>query len=399
MDNEIVLTRYADALDAYRRKELGQAQYDEGHVLMAGVLVNLHGTEHRDRRRVENQLFRRETFLHYEKEVFPDVTAAVLAPHARRGATELVALGHELMLHLAVLVAGVDRPEGTEAETRRLAGQLKVFIEALTLAQSTLDKDERRAAIADAFTDWRREFLTPSARRRRALLAGLADGTVPERQLPRDVLTLLLRHQDRLGLSDELIARETAFFLLVAAHTSATAFVRAVHHLLEWTARHPEDARRAADDPRFAQRCVHETIRLNPSSTVGMRRALAPVTLESGITVPEGARVVIDLRTVNRDPAAYGPDAAEFDPHREIAPGVMPFGLSFAAGMHVCIGQDLAAGVLQSGSGPDASLYGLVATAVRELFALGVRRDPAAPPVRDTTTTREYWARYPVLLG
>ncbi|MFD2351438.1 cytochrome P450 [Nonomuraea ferruginea] len=61
---------------------------------------------------------------------------------------------------------------------------------------------------------------------------------------------------------------------------------------------------------------MHETVRLNPSSPIGRRRALAPVSLRSGIEIPEGATVVIDLQSVNRDPEVFGADAAAFDPHR-----------------------------------------------------------------------------------
>ena len=49
----IVLTTYADAKDAFRQRDLRQALYDDGEHLMGGVIVNLHGTEHLDRRRLE----------------------------------------------------------------------------------------------------------------------------------------------------------------------------------------------------------------------------------------------------------------------------------------------------------------------------------------------------------
>jgi hypothetical protein len=103
---------------------------------------------------------------------------------------------------------------------------------------------------------------------------------------------------------------------------------------------------------------------------------------------------------LNRDPELFGPHAAEFDPHRTAPPGVAPFGLSFGAGAHVCIGQDLAAGVVaRSGTDPDTHLYGLVTGAVQHMFRLGVRPDPHDPPQRDAATARPYWGTYPVLLG
>ncbi|MFC4945050.1 cytochrome P450 [Pseudonocardia sp. GCM10023141] len=387
----VVLSTFADAKDAYRSRDLRQSLYDEGEIVMADTLVNLHGDEHRARRRVENRLFRRETFELYERELFPAVTAATVAPYVVAGRVDLVPLGHELMLNLAALTAGVDRPDGTAAETARLYAYMMRFIEGATLAHSTQDRDAQRAVIAQALLDWDAEFLAPSIERRRAL--------DPDDR-PRDVLACLLEHEAELGITHAALRREVAFFLLAAAHTSATAFVRAIDHMLGWIGDHPEDADRAATDALFVQRCVHETVRLNPSSPTGRRRALAPVRLRSGTEIPEGATVVIDLLAVNRDPELFGPDAAGFDPGRAVPPGVAPFGLSFAAGMHVCIGQDLAAGVVPgSAVDPATHLFGLVTGAVQHLFAAGVRRDPEHAPERDANTARPYWGRYPVLLG
>lgn len=72
-ETTIILTTFADAKDAYRSKDLRQSLYDEGEVVMADVLVNLHGEEHRSRRRVENRMFRRDVFERYERELFPRV--------------------------------------------------------------------------------------------------------------------------------------------------------------------------------------------------------------------------------------------------------------------------------------------------------------------------------------
>lgn len=388
----VTLTSFADAKDAYRSKDLRQSLYDEGEVVMADVLVNLHGTEHRERRRVENRMFRREVFERYERDLFPEVTARTLAPYVEAGGVDLVHLGHELMLNLAALTAGVDRPEGGAGETGRLHAYMMRFIEGATLAHSRGDKKAQARAVAQALEDWDAEFLAPSIARRRALLAA-------GEELPRDVLSTLLRHEAELALEHHVIRREVAFYLLAGGHTSATAFVRAIDHMIDWCSEHPGREHRVSD-PLFVQRCIHETVRLNPSSPTGQRRALAPVRLRSGVEIPEGATVVIDLQAVNRDVSLFGADAAAFDPDRELPPGVAPFGLSFAAGMHVCIGQDLAAGVVaRPDTDPDAHLYGLVTGAVGQMFAAGVRRDPAHPPRPDTATARPYWGTYPVLLG
>jgi cytochrome P450 len=397
----ITISDYEGAKEAYRAKPLRQALYDEGEVVMGDVLVNLHGEEHRQRRRLENRLFRRDVFLHYQEELFPPIIEETLKPHVAEGHAELVELSHQLMMNLAALTAGVDRPLGTPEETFHLYDYLMKFIQGATLAHYTGDKDGRREEVRQALVRFDEEFLIPSADRRRALLQQLEDGTLTEEELPKDVLMILVRNEDELHLPHDVILREIAFFLLAGAHTSATAFTRTLDNIFSWVSEHPEDLDLVRTDRHFLQACVHETIRLFPSSPVAMRWALEPLTLQGGeLEVPQGAKVIIDLMSVNRDPSVFGPTAGEFDPRRETPERVAPWGLSFGGGMHICIGQDLAAGVV---GGPSAEeevhLFGLVPVAVQAMIDRGARRDPEDPPVMDENTKRPYWARYPVRFG
>lgn len=389
----VTITEYEEAKDVYRQKELRQALYDAGDVVMGDVLVNLHGSEHRDRRRLENRLFRRETFEMYERELFPPIIESTLAPDIAAGRCELVDLGHRMMMNLAALTAGVDRPLGTVEETRRLYRYLMAFIEGATLAHFTGDRDAKRTEVANELHLFDEEFVMPSVARRVAMRnAG--------EELPKDVLSILLANEDALHLPHEVIVREVAFYLLAGAHTSATAFTRVSHHVLTWLQDHPEDAELVRTDRLFLQRCTHETVRLQPSSPVAMRWALADIDLKSGRHIPEGAKVVIDLLSVNRDPSVFGDRADEFDPHRTLPDGIPAYGLSFGSGMHACIGQDLAAGLLfHEESTIDDHIFGLVPEAVQVLFDAGVRRDPDDAPEMDESTTRPYFGRYPVLLG
>lgn len=393
-----VITTLADAKDAYRQKNLRQCLYDAGEVVMDGVLVNLHGDDHRARRRLENRLFRRETLEHYERDLFPTVIDGTLAPYVRDGRAELVSLGHQVMMNLAALNAGVDRPTGTPEETFRLYGYMMKFIEGATLYHSQRDKATVRSEVAEAIAAFDAEFLQPSLGRRRALVVAAEEGRSAPEDLPRDVLTVLLQNVDNLALPSEVTLREIAFFLLAGAHTSATAFTHTLHHIFEWITEHPDDEARIQADRAFVQRCVHESVRLHPSSPVGMRRALGDVTLRDGTLVPEGGRVTIDLVAVNRDPAVFGDRADTFDPTRTIDPAEAgPFGLSFGHGMHACIGQELAAGYWRPDDENDRYLYGLVSVAVQAMVDAGARPDPDEPPTMDTSTARPYWGRYPVV--
>ena len=103
----ITVTTYDAARDAFRHKQLRQALYDAGDVVMADVLVNLHGDAHRSRRRLENRLFRRDTQTRYEQKLFPPIVAETLTPHLAEGRAELVALSHQMMMNLAASTAGV----------------------------------------------------------------------------------------------------------------------------------------------------------------------------------------------------------------------------------------------------------------------------------------------------
>lgn len=388
----ITITGYEEARDAYRQKELRQALYDAGEVVMADVLVNLHAAEHRDRRRLENRLFRRETFELYERDLFPPIITETLAPEIASGRAELVDLGHRMMMNLAALTAGVDRPLGTADETRHLYKYLMLFIEGATLGHSTGDRDEKASEIAGGLDRFDTEFVTPSLERRRALAAA-------GEELPKDVLSILLANEDKLPLPHDVIVREVAFYLLAGAHTSATAFTRVLHYIFTWLDSHPEDAELIRTDRLFVQRCTHETIRLQPSSPTAMRWALDDIDLKSGTHIPKGAKVVIDLTQVNRDTSVFGTDAPDFNPHRITPDRVPGYGLSFGLGMHACIGQDLAAGyVVNPETTMEEHLFGLVPEAVQTMFDHDVRPDPNDPPEMDASTTRPYFGRYPVLL-
>ena len=396
----VTIATYEEAREAFRQKNLRQALYDAGDVVMADVLVNLHGDEHRARRRLENRLFRRDSHARYERELFPPIVAETLAPYIVAGNAELVGLSHQMMMNLAAFTSGVDRPLGTPEETFRLYSYLMLFIEGATLAHYSGDRDAKRAEVAGALDAFDAEFLQPSIRRRLEAIVRCERGEIGEDELPRDVLTVLLRHRDELALPDDVVLRETCFYLLAGAHTSATAFVRTLDVIFQMASTTPADAERARHDIGFLQRCVHETIRLQPSSPVAVRWALEEIELASGRRLAPGDKVVIDLMSANRDTAAFGESADVHDPHRELAAGVAPWGLSFGLGMHACIGQELAAGT-DAIADVDAQeqLYGLVPVAVQAVLAAGARPDPHAPARRDPASERGYWASYPVVFG
>ena len=395
----IVLTGWQQAREAYRSKDLCQAMYDDGAVIMKDCLLVLHGEAHRRRRRVENRLFRREVFAHWERRVLGATLEAVLAPYVAAGRADLRAMGYRAAISLTATIAGVDHDPANVEHTSRLEDFVRTFSAGATLAHSTRDPDEVRAEVRAQLEDFRTEMLAASLDRRRALLALLAAGEITEDDLPRDVATLLLRHQEALEIPLEVIEREICFYLQAGAHSTADSFTHALDELFSWVESHPEDLGRAADDPAFAQRCVHESLRLNPASPVAWREPLRTVVLRDGTVLEQGRRVVIDLASVNRDRAVWGPDAGLFDPHREVPEGANAWGLSFGAGAHACIGAELDGGmeIHRDATPGDDHLYGTVAVMVAATLARGGHPDPDNPPVADRHTRRPHFSSYPIV--
>ncbi|MEO1060488.1 MAG: cytochrome P450 [Actinomycetota bacterium] len=394
------MSSYAEAREALRSRDLRQALYDEGAALMSDVIVNLHGEEHVARRRLENRLFRRDTFAWYESERIPAIIAEVLAPAVEAGSGELGRLARRTMMVLSVDVAGVDRPAGDAAEIERLYDLMDTMARAATVAHATGDKGAIIEAGNRALADFAVEFFEPSRARRAALVDAVERGDVAESDLPRDVLTTLLRNLDRLDLGADTILRETAYYPWVGSHSTANQFLHAMHHLFEAIEDDPSLRERLLDDPDLLQAHVHESIRLHPASPVARRIAVRGVTLSTGRSIAEGEEVLIEVEAANRDPAAVGAEPDHFRPGRERADRVAPWGLSFGHGTHACLGQELAGGVDVSAAEPGTTLLrGAIATMACEVLAAGAEPDPSDPAAADATTTRQMWGRYPVRFG
>jgi cytochrome P450 len=394
----ITLNRIPDALAALRNENLAQSLYDEGKVIMEGTLLTLHGEAHRTRRMLEFRVFRRSFFRWYETEVFPRAMAEVLRPAVAAGRADLVELGYQITMNLTADFAGIDRPERSAAETAALLDIVKTFSEGATLVHSTRDKEEVRAEVRAAMRRFDQRFLQPSIAVRQALIDRHARGEVEETALPRDILTVLLRNEDRLELPPELLRREIAFYLQAGSHSTANSTVHAMHEVLQWGAAHPEERARMLRDPVFLQRCVHESLRLHPASPVAWRKAICPVQLANGTPVSTSDRVEIDLYTANRSRDVFGADADAFNPHRQVAAGNEPFGLTFGTGVHTCLGRDLDGGLVPKGEvDPATHSLGIVTMLVKALLEAGARPDPQRPPEMATYTARPNWGTYPVI--
>lgn len=388
------LTRFRDVHAALCNSDLRQSLYDAGELIMKDVLLTLHGPAHKARRHLELKLFRRHYAYEYENTVFPQALATILDPLIETGEADLVDLGYRVTMNLTADFAGIDRPHGTPEETNTLLAITRKFSEGATLVHSDRDEREVIREVEAAIEEFRR-FLAPSWRRRADLVADFRAGRLPETALPRDVLTVLLRNQDRIDLTDEIIEREIGFYLQAGSHSTANSMVHAVHEILAWA----DGLTRLRDDRLLLQRCVHESLRLHPASPVAWRAPTKRTRLADGSIAVPGDLVILDLHGANRDTSVFGEDAQTYNPHRKVLqPKAEPYGLTFGAGLHMCTGRDLDGGVSrQPDANPDSHQYGIVTRLVQALLENGVKPHPDKQPSRDQSTTRSNWGYYPVV--
>lgn len=371
--------------------------YAEGNI-RDGVVSVTHGPVHRARRRVENTQFRADRLQLYERELFPALLEDLLGVLIDRESVDVFPVGELVSVVLAARRAGLDIDDRSMATLEDLVQIVDVFSQGSAILDAR-DPDAVRALVRATYDDFEARYVRPAWSRRAALLAEAA--TDPSVELPADILTVLLQHRDDAALEladDGRVVREVATYLQGGTHTSAQTLTNAVDLLFALPDTGQPEIERIAGDLAFAQRAVHETLRLRPTTPKMKRRAIAPTTI-AGVSIPAEAMVVLEAGTANRDQALFGPDADAFDPDRKLAPGVARWGLAFGAGPHQCPGRSVAGGFpvpSDLATGED-HLFGLVARMLQGIARRGPRPDPERVPERDTRTERETrWAHYPV---
>jgi cytochrome P450 len=122
--------------------------------------------------------------------------------------------------------------------------------------------------------------------------------------------------------------------LLVAGNETTRSLVSGGLHAL---AGHPEQRAALAADPSLLVGAVEECLRWVTPVQAFCRTTTGAVDL-SGTAVPAGAYLAMLYASGNRDEAAFGPTAHDFDITRSVSPTHVAFGF----GEHLCLGASLA---------------------------------------------------------
>jgi cytochrome P450 len=121
-------------------------------------------------------------------------------------------------------------------------------------------------------------------------------------------------------------------FLFAGHDTTRYQFGWVVELLME----HRDQWDRLVADPSLASGAVEESLRLQPSLHVFLRRVIEDATY-AGVVLPAGTSLILNSFAANRDAAVF-PDPERFD----IARANANRHLTFSYGTHLCLGQALA---------------------------------------------------------
>jgi cytochrome P450 len=151
--------------------------------------------------------------------------------------------------------------------------------------------------------------------------------------LTDDLISELIRAEDD---GDRLSADElrmlVAGLLMAGTDTTRNQLAASVHVLCD----HPDEWALLAEHPELAANAVEETMRHSPIAFATLRTAVEDVEM-AGVMIPAGTLVIANTGAANRDPAVYD-DPDRLDITRDGAPAMQTFG----AGMHYCLGANLA---------------------------------------------------------
>lgn len=396
----VLLSSYHAVREALFERKLVQnahKRFEVGNIL-DGVVMQLHLPEHRDRRRIENPLFRPDAVREYERIRIPTIIDEVLDRAIEAGIEDALEIAHILTIILSADISGIDIDARDLETVRRLVDLERTFVQGASITDSTRDKQDVMRDVRAALAAFDEEFFDHSRRRRVAMIDS------GEVESPSDLLTALLLAQGQLGLDDQLVLRETAFFLESASHTTSLTVANALLNLFAWREADSERWREITEEPQgvrsFLQRVGHETVRLSPVVPLLRRRAAEDVHV-GGTFITAGTAVFLDAVRASRDPEVFGPTADRFDPDRELSDGILRYGLGFGGGHHACIGRVLAAGVEETATGNarEGTIMGEVALILEALVTRGIDRHPARDAVLDESTHRLRIRELPVSFG
>lgn len=321
-DGSVVLSRYADCSEALRYRSLGKG--DEWLQLQATRVP-------KENLRQVMELMQRSMILTnppYHSRLRRVVSSAFTARHVEQLRERVARRVDELLAHLAA-DPGADLMS-------EVAVPLPVSVIAELLGIPEQDRNGLVPLIADLGLLMEPAASADEVNRGVAAQVGLADYLTELLSRKRvepgeDMLSRLVAEQGEDALSEVEVAA-TAVLLFGAGNTPTSNLIgNGVNLLLT----NPEQLRRLREDAALIPSAVEEILRHDSPSQFDFHTVLEPVTL-AGADLEPGRTVITLLGAANHDPQRFA-EPATFDVGRPENAH-----LSFAAGIHFCLGAPLA---------------------------------------------------------
>ncbi|MCL2541400.1 MAG: cytochrome P450 [Nocardioidaceae bacterium] len=229
--------------------------------------------------------------------------------------------------------------DGPEADwIAELAGKLPMDVISEMMGVPVADRDEVRR-LADLVVhreDGVRDVPEAGMEASFALFGYYGDMVEQRRANPTDDLTfaLLAAEVDGERLTDSEVMA-FLFLMVVAGNETTTKLLgNALFHL----SGHPGQLARVMAAPELVPVWIEETLRHDTSSQMLARYVTRDVEV-AGVTVPEGAKLLVLLGSANRDERVFT-DPSTYDIGRDR--DELSHSLSFGTGRHFCLGANLA---------------------------------------------------------
>jgi cytochrome P450 len=152
-----------------------------------------------------------------------------------------------------------------------------------------------------------------------------------------DLMTQLLNaeFEDETGQTRTLTRDEVLTYTAVLAGAGNETTGRLIGWLAKLLAEHPDQRREVVEDRSLIPKVIDEALRFEPTGHAVARYVTQDTELH-GVTIPEGAAILLIVASANRDPRRYE-DPDVFDIHRDDIQH-----LTFGFGLHFCLGASLA---------------------------------------------------------
>lgn len=318
---------YTQARDILRGGQTKQAgfraeQLEQMPTYLKPPVLFLEGQTHQQMRRQTAVFFTPKTTRQNYYQLMEELTAQIIAELQQKGRADLSDLSLKMAVTIAAQVVGL-----TNSRLPGLSNRIEAFF----------------TSNADAETGWTPHKFYNFLRGQWTLTKFLLLDVQPaiqarKKQRQEDVISHLLdKDYGNIEILTECLTYGSAGMV-----TTREFISMAFWHLME----QPELKERylvADEDER--QQILGEILRLEPIVGNLMRRAVEPIPLESGETIPAGTLLNLHLYDVNADETVVGDAPRLLRPEREMTPmrpKVPAHAMSFGDGHHRCPGAHIA---------------------------------------------------------